>query len=511
NRRNGRDTDLYLADTRVPGWAKLILETDGEYWQAGDLSRDGTRLLINHYVSINETYPAVLDFNAGRLTRIPIPNTDGPVAYGPLKFSRDGRYAFAASDAAGEFRQLAAIDLDSMKYIWLTPHIPWDVEAIEISPANDRVAFAVNENGASRLYWFEARPIEIDGQKELAISPASEIDLPLGVVSGLEFTRDGRRLGFTLARADSPAEAYSYDFDGRRVVRWTYSEVGGLDASLFVSPEQIAYSTFDTVGPGNQPRVIPAYLFKPRTASAQSPAPVLINIHGGPESQYRPTLSSFDQFLLSEMGIAVIRPNVRGSEGYGKTYLRLDNAERREDSVRDIGALIDWIGTQPDLDAERVGVIGGSYGGYMVLASLVHFSDRLKAGVDIVGIASFQTFLENTSAYRQDLRRAEYGDEREPRMQQFFQRIDPLHNAGKITAALFVAHGRNDPRVPFSEAEQIADKVRTNGQPVWTVYADNEGHGFAKKANRDYLYAAIALFLQDRLVEGDSGAKSPSR
>jgi dipeptidyl aminopeptidase/acylaminoacyl peptidase len=384
------------------------------------------------------------------------------------------------------------------------------VEAIEVSPASDSVAFSVNENGASRLYWFEARLVDIDGTRELAVSPASEIELELGVVGGLEFARDGRRLGFTLARADAPAEAYSYDFDNRSLVRWTYSEVGGLDASQFVAPEQIAYPTFDTVGPDNEPRLIPAYYFRPKSASAQRPVPVLINIHGGPEGQYRPTLSSFDQFLLNEMGIAVIRPNVRGSEGYGKTYLRLDNAEQREDSVRDIGAALDWIAGQPELDAGRVAVIGGSYGGYMVLASMVHFSDRLKAGIDIVGIASFETFLKNTSPYRQDLRRAEYGDEREPRMQQFFARIDPLHNADKITAALFVAHGKNDPRVPFSEAVQIAEKVRANGQPVWTVYADNEGHGFAKKANRDYLYSAIALFLQERVAQDGASTAAPN-
>jgi dipeptidyl aminopeptidase/acylaminoacyl peptidase len=197
--------------------------------------------------------------------------------------------------------------------------------------------------------------------------------------------------------------------------------------------------------------------------------------------------------------LAVICPNVRGSAGYGKTYLQLDNAQRREDSVKDIGALLDWIATQPELDASRVAVIGGSYGGYMVLASLVHFGDRLKAGIDIVGIANFLTFLEKTAAYRVDLRRAEYGDERDPAMREFLQRISPLQQAGKIRAALLVLHGKNDPRVPFFEAEQIAATVRAAGRPVWTVFADNEGHGFAKKDNADYARAVQVMFLKQHL------------
>jgi len=259
-----------------------------------------------------------------------------------------------------------------------------------------------------------------------------------------------------------------------------------------VTPTTIHYKSFDR-------REIPAYVYKPRAASPSHPAAVLISIHGGPEGQFRPIFTGMEQFFVNELGLAVIAPNVRGSSGYGKTYLKLDNAELREDSVRDIGALLDWIATQPELDAKRVAVYGGSYGGYMVLASLTHYSNRIRAGVDIVGVASFNTMLKTTSAYRQDLRRAEYGDERDPKMRAFFTRIDPLNNAQKIHSALLVAHGRNDPRVPFTEAQQIVAKVRANGKTVWTIYANNEGHGFQKKANRDYLNAAIALFLKQNL------------
>ncbi len=486
NRRNPRDTDLYTADPRKPDSLKLLMQVDSEQWSAQDWSRDGSKLLLNRYVSINETYPALLDVATVKKTPLPIPG-EGPAAFGSLKFSSDGKSVWLATDARSEFKELARLDLATMKYTWLTPEIPWDVDSIEVDPQSGRVAFTVNENGANSLYL-----VENDHPRR--------IDLPLGQVGSLEFSPDGKQLGFSLARPDAPADAYSISLAGGQVTRWTYSEVGGLNAATFLTASRLQFPSFD----GQE---IPAYYFKPRMATKDRPVGVLINIHGGPEGQYRPFFNGTEQFYLNELGMAVIHPNVRGSSGFGKTYLKLDNADKREDSVRDIGSLLDWIAKQPELDASRVVVMGGSYGGFMVLASLTHYSDRIKAGVDIVGIASFRSFLKNTSSYRQDLRRAEYGDERDPKMQEFFERIDPLSNVARINSALLVAHGRNDPRVPFSEAEQIAQSVHARGRPVWTVYADNEGHGFAKKANRDYLTAVVVLFFQEAL---DHAAKKPT-
>jgi dipeptidyl aminopeptidase/acylaminoacyl peptidase len=505
NQRNGKDTDLYIADPRKPNTLKRILETKDEYWSVEDWSSDDFTLLINRYVSINESYPALLDIVSGEKRMIPIP--DGKTAaFGAMKFSPDGRLAYVASDANGEFQQLAVIELESLRFQWLTADIPWNVTDIQISPETDgkyMVAFSINENGASGLYLLFVGRNEKTGAM-MFYRALQKVNLPLGIVDSLKFSPDGKHLGFTFSRPDAPSDVYSISLDfyegpkkegdtaeGPAITRWTYSEVGGVNPELFISPERIEFTSFDG-------RKIPAYSFKPRNASKTQKVPVIINIHGGPESQYRPYFSSLDQFFLNEMGYAVIRPNVRGSEGYGKTYLLLDNAEKREDSVKDIGALLDWIAQQPDLDKDRVAVMGGSYGGYMVLGSLVNFSDRLKAGVDIVGIASFTTFLKNTSEYRRDLRRAEYGDERDPKMQAVFEKINPTSNAEKIKSALMVAHGRNDPRVPFSEAVQIVEKVKKNGQAVWSVYADNEGHGFSKKANKDYLYAAMTLFLEQQ-------------
>ena len=478
NLRNQHDMDLYLADPRKPDSLKLLMQVENEQWNAQDWSRDGARLLLNRYVSINETYPALFEIADEKRMPLPIPG-DGPVAFGAMKFAPDGKSVWLATDARGEFRELARLDLATMKYTWITADIPWDVDGIEVEPLSGTVAFTINEDGASALYLLEREK-------------RRKINLPLGQIGSLEFSPDGKHLGFSLARPDAPADAYSLSLADGRLSRWTYSEVGGLSPETFLTATRVQFPAFDG-------RKIPAYYFKPRTASKGRPAGVLINIHGGPEGQYRPGFNGTDQFYLNELGMAVIHPNVRGSSGYGKTYLKLDNADKREDSVRDIGSLLDWIAAQPELDASRVVVMGGSYGGFMVLASLTHYSDRIKAGVDIVGIASFRSFLKNTSAYRQDLRRAEYGDERDPKMQAFFEKIDPISNVERINSALLVAHGRNDPRVPFSEAEQIARSVRSRGRPVWTVYADNEGHGFAKKANRDYLTAAVVLFFGEAL------------
>ena len=480
NQRNGRDVDLYLADPRQPGSMKLVMQVDQQTWSAYDWSRDGKTLLLNRYVSANESYPALLDVASGQRTELPRPTKD-KAAFGPMAFAADGKSILIASDAGGEFSRLARLDLASQKYTWLTDDIPWDVSDIAVEPITGDIVVVVNEDGASRLYLLSHG----DGSRRA-------LKLPLGIVSGLEFSPDGRRLGFTLARPDSPPDAYSLTVAEGELTRWTFSEVGGLNPASFLAPSRIQFKSFDD-------RMIPAYYFRPRVASSSKKVPVFISIHGGPESQYQPFFSPIIQYHLNELGMAVICPNVRGSSGYGKTYLALDNAEKREDSVKDIGALLDWIAQQPELDPSRVVVSGGSYGGYMVLASLTHFGERIKAGIDIVGIANFVTFLERTAPYRVDLRRAEYGDERDPRMRATFDRISPLNNADKIRSALMVVHGRNDPRVPFFEAEQIAAKVRASGKPVWTLFANNEGHGFAKRDNSDYQRAVEVLFLKQHL------------
>ncbi len=482
NARNGRDTDLYVVRTDT-GEHELILETEGEFWQAEDWDRHEHRfVLLSRYVSINEGYAALLDLKTKQKIDIPLTDRVGQkVSLGEMRFAPDGKSAYFVHDAEDEFTQLYRFDLTTRRLERVTEKIS-NIAGIAVSPTSGDVAVNCDMNGRSEMYLLRG-----------GASEPKLCHVPYGTIRHLEFSPDGKQLGFTLSLPRQPGEAYSLDVETGKLTRWTFSELGGLRESNLVEPKISPIPSFDG-------RSFSAMTYAPPGTNHRGPHPVVIIIHGGPESHSRYEFSALAQMYAAELRAAVIIPNVRGSSGYGKTFLQLDNGKLREDSVKDIGALLDWIAKQPELDAKRVAVVGGSYGGYMVLASLTHYGDRIRAGIDHVGIANWISFLEKTSPYRQDLRRAEYGDERDPEMRKFLERISPLTSADKIRSALLVAHGTNDPRVPFGEAQQIADKVRSLGRPVWTVYADNEGHGFAKKANRDYMQGVEFLFLQKYLA-----------
>jgi dipeptidyl aminopeptidase/acylaminoacyl peptidase len=490
--RNGTDRDIWLRNTRT-GESRPLL-TEGGSWSALDFSPDGKRLLVGRYVSANESYPGEVDVASGELTLFPVEG--GTASFGGFAYAPDGDGVYYISDEPiggkpSEFRTLRHHAPSSGQPPQeLSGDIPWGVDSFALADDGRHLAFVSNEDGIDRLHV-----LSLPGHRPVRLP-----ELPVGLIGGLAFSPDGRRLAFTLNTSTSPSDAYVIDLADARLTRWTRSEVGGLDTSKFVTPELVRFPTFDQVD--GKPRTIPAFYYKPSKPAPAGGWPVVINIHGGPEGQAQPGFNPGTQFLLDELGVAVLLPNVRGSSGYGKSYLLLDNADKREDSVRDIGALLDWIAQQPELDAGRVGVYGGSYGGYMVLATMTNYPERVRAGVDIVGISHFGTFLKNTEDYRRDLRRAEYGDERDPAMQAYFDRISPLNNAHKISAPLFVAQGRNDPRVPYTEAEQIVGAVRGNGQPVWFLMFNDEGHGFRKKANSDYFSAASMLFWQRFLLDG---------
>lgn len=483
-KRNGRDWDVWVMNPESPSEAKTMLEAGGA-WVPIEWSPDDSKLLVAKYVSANDIRPHLLDLATGDLE--PINPSEEKIAYGGGVWAKDGKGLYFGSDEGTEFQHLRFYDLETKSFENLTADIPWDVEAMEISGDGKTLAFIANEDGLSTLYLMSTAT----GERRRVSG------LPLGQIYGLKFHPDHQRLAMVLNTPQTPGDVYVLDITDDSLVRWTYSEVGGLPTDRFIIPELIRYPTFD--GVDGKPREIPAFVYKPTNGNAKHP--VLIQIHGGPESQFVPYFSSSIQYYLRELGVAVIAPNVRGSAGYGKSYLKLDNGLLREDSVKDIGALLDWIGEQDDLDAGRVAVMGGSYGGYMTLASMIHFSDRLKAGVDSVGISNFITFLENTEDYRRDLRRIEYGDEREAEMRKFLEDISPLNNAEKIRGALFVAQGLNDPRVPAGEAEQIVEAVRKNDVPVWYLLAKDEGHGFAKKSNADYFTQATVLFLREHLLK----------
>lgn len=477
NMANGVDMNVYLGT--IDGAESRLLVKEPGYWIATDWSLDDDKLLVMKYVSINESYIYMVDVKTGEMTHIRPGKKK--IAYGSAKFARDGKGIYLSSDEDAEFKHLRYYDLKTGTLSPVSDHILWDITSFTVSDDGRYLAYIANEDGISQLHiqnLRRGRGIDIPS-------------IPMGQIRGIGFRHDNHYLSFVLNTPQTPGDVYVLDVRRRQLTRWTKSEVGGLDTDQFAVPELIHIKSFDGL-------TVPAFLYKP---VKEGPHPVVIYIHGGPESQYVPYFSSTFQYWINELGFAVLVPNVRGSNGYGKSYLLLDNGFKREDSVRDIGSFLDWIETQPNLNKERVAVYGGSYGGYMVLASMTHYNDRLRAAVDIVGISNFVTFLKNTKAYRRDLRRQEYGDEREPDMRTFLESISPNNNAFKISKPILIAQGYNDPRVPVTESEQMVEVIRESGGDVWYMVAMDEGHGFRKKFNRDYYYNAVSLFLEKYLLE----------
>ena len=490
-RRNGRSNDLWWMEPGKPGSEELLLEApDGSWFGPADFSADGRYLLVQQFISVDDSRIYILDLADGELYLV-AGGDEVPSANKALAFGNSGPGFYFITNQRGRSAELAwLLPADDAEVEFITRGSPWDVTEFTISDDGRRGAFVTNEDGISRLYLLNPRTRQFKAVSRI----------PVGLISGLRFSPDSNRLAFTLSTAQTPSDVYVLELGrraetSRELVRWTFSEVGGLDTSSFAQPRLIHYPTFDLRG--RKQRTVPAFVYRP---PGKGPHPVIIHVHGGPESQYRPAFSKKTQMWLAELGVAVVAPNIRGSTGYDSEYLALDNGMRREDAVRDIGALLDWIAQEPDLDENRVAMYGSSYGGYIVLASAVHFSDRLKAGVDVVGISNFVTFLENTEDYRRDFRRLEYGDERIPEVRAYLDSISPINHADRIDIPLLVVQGRNDPRVPARQSEQIVKAMRERGRPVWYIEALNEGHGYDRKENRDIYEQATILFLQQYLL-----------
>jgi dipeptidyl aminopeptidase/acylaminoacyl peptidase len=482
-RRTGADTDVYVMDPAEPESDRLLCELPGGGWGVADWSDDESKLLLGEYLSINKSRLHLLDAKTGTKELL-TPDEAEPVAYGNARFARDGQSIYFTSDQGSEFQQLVAMDLPTRALRPLTKDLAWNVEEFALSPDGKRIAFVTNEDGVGHLHLMDASTGEaLPGPK-----------LPLGIPSGLTWHENGRDLAFSFNSARSTTDAYSYDTRADKLERWTESETGGLNTTNFVEPELITLKSFDDLP-------VSGFLYRPNAEKFPGKRPVVLNIHGGPEGQSRPIFQSRNNYYLNELGVALFFPNVRGSDGYGKTFLTLDNGFKREDSVRDIAAFLDFIAADEALDAERTAVMGGSYGGYMSLACMTHYSDRLRCGVDVVGISNFRTFLENTQDYRRDLRRVEYGDERDPAMRAHLEKISPLNQVEKFRKPLFVVQGQNDPRVPVTEAEQMVKAIRGNGGAVWYLMAKDEGHGFRKKSNADFYFLSTILFFQEHLLK----------
>ncbi len=483
--RSSIDTTLWLLDPLQPDGRRRLASLPGSGWYGGAVSADDKQLAVTRYVSAAESEIWLIDLASGeRRKLLPAAGESLKAAHFPAAFKRDGSGLFFSSNRVGEFTELMALDFASGGISRLSAHIPWDMSGVTLSEDGRILAAQANVDGRDELRLFDAA-----SGKEL--TPPK---LPAGSVGSTEFDRKRGELAFSINSAQGPGQLYSLNPDTGSVVQWTRAYAPpGVDMARFAGQQIVRWTSFDG-------RQISGLLSRP-PARFTGRRPVVIEIHGGPEGQATAGFMGRDNYLLEELGVAVIQPNVRGSSGFGKSFMALDNGMLREDSVKDIGALLDWVATQPDLDASRVLVMGGSYGGYMSLAVSTHYADRIAGSVDEVGISHFVTFLNNTESYRRDLRRVEYGDERDPAMRAFLDRISPLTNAQKITKPLLVIQGRNDPRVPFTEAEQIVAKARANGTPVWYLRAENEGHGFARKENADFRFYAIVKFIETVLIK----------
>ena len=479
--RDGVSYDIDIVEPEAGTLPHLAVSGDNTAaWYPLDWSPDDRRLLVLKYVSIAEGYLYVVDLSSGQKREVdPAP---AKVGIAGAKFSRDGQGVYLISDRDAEFGKLRYVNLFTAQRTILSDHIPWDIEEFAISRDGHYLAYVSNEGGVSQLDVLDLRAHQ-DLTPPTLPSP--------GLIDHLRFDAEGKRLAFGYASAILPRDAYVLDIANNRLEAWTHSEAGAVDTAKFVTPRLAQFPTFDRQE--NRARQLPVYVYEP---ARPGPHPVLLMLHGGPESQFRPGFDPWIQYVVNELGFAVVAPNLRGSSGYGKSYLALDNGMQRDDAVKDLGALIVWVDAQSVFDAKHVVVAGDSYGGYLALAALVNYSDRLSGGVDMAGISDFISFLSTTAPYRQNLRRAEYGDERDPDMRAYLRRISPLTNADRIERPLLVVHGKNDPRVPLSEADQLVNRLRSRGGEVWYLEATDEGHGFVKKQNRDAYYRTFALFLK---------------
>lgn len=481
--RNGKDNDIHILDPFTPGADREAFQVSGGGWGIASWSHDHQRLLLQEYLSANESRLHLLDLVKGKAELLTPPGAE-KVAWGEATFSADDAFAYALTDQGSEFQRLVRLDLKTKAVTPMTADIPWDIEDLALSPNGERIAIVSNEDGISVIRILDAHT------GALITKPK----LPIGVLGAVMWRGDGAELGFSLNSATSPTDAFSYNLATGRLTRWTESETGGLDARKFSTPELVRVDSFDGVK-------VSGFLYRPDAKRWPGKRPCLFDIHGGPEGQSQPVFLARYNYLINELGLALFFPNVRGSSGYGKTFLALDNGFKREDSVKDIGAFLDALAKDDRLDATRFGVTGGSYGGYMSTASLIKFGDRFRCGIDIVGVADFLTFLANTSEYRRDLRRVEYGDERDPKMHDFLEKISPARQADQIKKPLFIVQGKNDPRVSVAVARQMRDAVRAAGGTVSYLEAEDEGHGFAKKKNADILFLAEIEFLKAHLLK----------
>jgi len=479
----GAFTQIRIIDPRSPETDRLVTTLRGGGWRPADWSPDARSILLIEYISINDSRVWVMDAETGDLQKL-LPARKGlPVAHGDAIFSKDGKGFFVTSDADSEFRKLVHVDLETRRQSAVSGDINWDVRSFDLSRNGQQLAYSINEAGISALYLYDA-----------ATGKSRRIEnLPVGVTGSLHWHDDNEHLAFSLSSSRIPGDVFVLNASSSEIVRWTQSETAGVDTAHIPDPELIKWQSFDG-------REISAFFHKPAD-KFKGKRPVVVNIHGGPEGQSRPGYLGRWNYFLNELGVAIIYPNVRGSAGFGKSFLKLDNGMLREGTYKDIGTLLDWIAMRDDLDADRIMIRGGSYGGHMTLAIATRYSDRIACSINRYGLSNLRTFLENTQGYRRDLRRAEYGDERDPEIRAWMDRTAPMTLVRNIRKPMLVQQGANDPRVPQSESDQIVASLKEEGTPTWYLLFDDEGHGFHKKSNADFSFYTVVMFAKECLFE----------
>jgi dipeptidyl aminopeptidase/acylaminoacyl peptidase len=478
NRRDDSVFDVYVQGRDEVGeGAELVHEGDG-WLTLGGWSPDDSRLLVSEAYSNFDQDVSVLDVDSGEVTHL-TPH-EGTVRFQSATWGPDGESVYLVSDRESDALDLWRVDVETGAFSLVVADDEWEIDGVAVDEESRRVVYSRNVDGYTRLTVGElTAPDRID--------PFAEPDLPRGVAGGVSFAPDGDAFAVTVTTSSDTANVYVVDARTGEAERWTRAATAGIPRDSFVEPELVRYPTFDG-------REIPAFFSVPND-SGEGDTPVIVDIHGGPESQRRPSFNAVKQYFLAN-GYAVFEPNVRGSAGYGKAYGHLDDVEKRMDSVADVEAAVAWLSDHPAVDPDRLVAMGGSYGGFMVLAAMTEYPDLWAAGVDIVGIANFVTFLENTGEWRRELREAEYGSLADDR--EFLESISPLNNVEKVRAPLFVLHGENDPRVPVSEAHRLVEAAREH-VPVRELVFDDEGHGFTKLENRVEAYSRIVEFLDEHV------------
>jgi len=450
-------TAIWLLD----GVPRKVFEGGG-MWAVIDLSSDGSQLLARKTLSLASSTLYRIDAKDGHA--VALTSVDPRVAAPVAQFGAEGQLFAVAS--AGD--RLNAWELMARGQRLLAPELAWDVTQLAVAPDGGTVAFTANEDGAAVLYLYDTRT---HAHRVAERAPTG------GVIADLKFAAHAPVLAFSFSDPGHPRAPFTYDLASDRLTAWTAPPV--IDVPV-VAPVHIAIGD------------VRALVLKPAAK-----APVIVELHGGPEDQWLARWAPFEQFLVSR-GFAIVQPNVRGSVGYGRAYAAADDGPHRGEVVEDVGAVLAWIATQPDLDATRVYVMGTSYGGYLALASLIAYPDTFRAGVDIAGIADLVAFLEGTAAYRRASRRTEYGDERDPATRARLQQLSPLGRASAIHVPLLVAQGKKDPRVPPAVADRLVATVRRAGGDVWYVAAADEGHGFTRPENLGVLQTLIVQLLSSR-------------